>query len=77
MAKDNKPWLSLPFAGASTKTHPDTSAGQDGQQNGQNGKQNGAHWELHQKTAAEVSKMKEEDVVADYNSPIHMCMIFS
>lgn len=73
MAKDKKGWLSIPFAGSSTKTKPDTSAGQHAQHNGQNGKQNGAQWELRQKTAAEVSQMKEEDVIADYNSPIHMC----
>lgn len=36
--------------------------------------QNAAALDLsHQRTAAEVAKMTEEDLIADYNAPIHMC----
>lgn len=76
MAKDkDKNWISLPFSGFSTKSKPADSADHDKQTNGHHGKTKGAQWELnHQKSAAEVSKMAEEEVIADYNSPIHMCM---
>ena len=73
---NKKSWLLLPFTGASNKTKHGTAATHDGQHENQRAGENGAHNDFNrQKTAAEISKMKEEDVIADYNSPIHVWVV--
>ena len=70
-----KGFLSLPFLGSSKETQQQSPTAQDGQHEKKRTNGNGAQWEVsQQKSAAEVAKMREEEVIADYNSPIHMCM---
>lgn len=42
--------------------------------NGGNGHSSNLDLELT-KTAADVAQMSEEDIIMDYNAPIHMCML--
>ncbi len=77
----------LPFLGSSVGRRRNTTTDQDG--NGVDGAQeahptakkavngNGAaNRDLQQsRTAQEVAQMSEEDIIADYNSPIHMWVV--
>lgn len=73
-----KPWLVLPFLGSEeepekriAKEHTNKSRA-NGDQNG-NGHNSGIEYELaREATAKEVAQKTEEDIVQDYNSPIHM-----
>ena len=76
MSKVKHAWLSLPFLGSSKRPEqrrrPSKSASSDQPINGLNGAS--VERELaRQTTAKDVAEENEEDVVADYNSPIHMC----
>lgn len=70
-----KSWLSLPFIGSSSRGQQQNASDHNGRHATRPTNGDGARDDAnHQRTAAEVAKMKEEDVIADYNSPIHMCM---
>ena len=68
----DKPWLALPFLGSSRTNEPEreTSTSQAG-----NPRSNGPEIEYElsrQATVKDFAEMREEDIVQDYNSPIHM-----
>jgi hypothetical protein len=73
-----KSWLSLPFLGSSeepekriAKEHTNKPRA-NGHGHG-NGQDSGIEYELaREATAKEVAQKTEEDIVQDYNSPIHM-----
>ena len=79
-----KPWISLPFLGSSENQPPKKIATgrtknplRNGKVNG-NGNVNGAgveHDITLENTAKAVADMTEEDIVQDYNSPIHMWVV--
>ena len=74
-----KPWTFLPFLGASDAAAPPQRARSATTQTGKPSNVNGntgdpVDSELsRQATALEFSQKNEEDIVADYNAPIHMC----
>ena len=77
-----KKWISIPFPRSSGQGERKGSRNQSSQPGpaDANGDSNGhgkrAPTELAlQRSAHEVSQMAEEDIIADYNSPIHMCKL--
>ena len=76
-----KPWLALPFLGSSEEPERRRSSTAQAKKQRMNGKRRrndnvsgaGLEYELtREATAKEVAAMSEEDMVQDYNSPIHM-----
>jgi hypothetical protein len=77
MAK-RKPWIFLPFLGSSEEPEKRIATGQTNKprENGTdtgNGIRGGPEYDLKREyTAKTVAQKTEEDIVQDYNAPIHM-----
>ena len=81
MAK-RKPWIALPFLGASEGPEKRIATGltnkrrESGNGNGNdngNGIRGGPEYDLKREdTAKMIAQKTEEDIVQDYNAPIHM-----
>ena len=66
-----KRWLNLPFLGASNDAERKIATGKEGKP--VNGDGNGLDQEpTRESTLADFANKTEEDIVQDYNSPIHM-----
>lgn len=69
-------WLSLPFLGGTKEREGEGGSSGGPLNKGHNGSTNGLELELSKKETAEaMRKKKEEDILVDYNAPIHMCML--